>query len=60
MQIDGSALRRRVVLSVRNEQGEGEVMLPRVCQGDAPAEWLAGLIETFRHQALHPQDDPEA
>lgn len=56
VQIDTSGLHRRVVLLVSNASGEGEVSLPRVCHGDAPAEWLAGLIETFRHQALHPRD----
>ena len=44
---------RRVLLRLRGEDGELRPV-PAVCIGNAPPEWLAGLIETFRQHALHP------
>lgn len=44
---------RRVVLIVRGPEGEDRA-LPGLCCGDAPPEWIAGLIETFRRRGLHP------
>jgi len=41
--------RRRIVLFISGEQNSFRT-LPRVCHGDAPAEWLAGMIETFRER----------
>lgn len=51
-----SRLTRRVSLRVRREGwSEPEmVSLSRRAMGDAPVEWVAGTIETFRHRALHP------
>ncbi len=46
---------RRVVLEVRAPQGVMARVLPRLCQGDGPPEWTAGLIQTFRNRALHPE-----
>lgn len=43
---------RRVVL-VRREGDPEEVEVPRTAHAGAPPEWMAGLIETFRHRALH-------
>lgn len=50
---------KRVVLDVRGASGS-ERVLPLICQGDGPPQWLAGIIETFRQQALHPDERPES
>jgi hypothetical protein len=51
----GRLLSRRVVLFLRRtgEMQPPTITLPSICHGDAPAEWVAGMIETFRHHALH-------
>ncbi len=48
--IERSMWRVRVVLQLEGETG-GSISLPRVCLVDAPPEWVAGLIETFRERA---------
>lgn len=48
----GGALARRVLLVIRDVE-RSEVVLPSICCADAPPEWTAGLIETFRQHALH-------
>ncbi|MDQ7005928.1 MAG: hypothetical protein Q9Q40_01705 [Acidobacteriota bacterium] len=45
--------RRRVVLVLTGEPPR-LVSLPAICHGDAPPEWLAGMIETFRVRAASP------
>ncbi len=48
--IEGGAWRRRVVLVLHGQETE-TISLPAICHGDAPPEWVAGLIETFREKA---------
>lgn len=50
--IGRSLLRRRVELILRDQPG-ASVSIPLSCHVDAPVEWIAGLIETFRQRALH-------
>jgi hypothetical protein len=47
-----SLWRRRVELLLRDDPGSS-VSIPGSCHVDAPVEWIAGLIETFRQRALH-------
>ena len=54
--IERVAGRRRVVLVLFGEPRR-IVSLPPICCGDAPPEWLAGMIETFRvRSAAAPRD----
>ncbi|RMF75471.1 MAG: hypothetical protein D6738_03655 [Acidobacteria bacterium] len=48
---------RRVLLRVRRDPDDALRPIPSACVGNAPPEWLAGLIETFRQHALHPAAD---
>ncbi len=43
--------RRRVVLVLTGEPPH-LISLPTICHGDAPPEWLAGMIETFRVRSV--------
>lgn len=43
---------RKIVVILSGPEGE-ERELPPLCYGDAPPEWTAGLIETFRRKGLH-------
>jgi hypothetical protein len=38
---------------VLRDQPGASVSIPGSCHVDAPVEWIAGLIETFRQRALH-------
>lgn len=49
--------RRRVALVLREPVGSA-LPIPNSCHVDAPAEWVAGLIETFRQRALHGDTTP--
>ncbi len=46
-------LARRVVVVAADGDREQEYLLPPICYAGAPVEWTAGLIETFRHHAIH-------
>ena len=48
---------RRILLRIRRDASGDLRPIPPSCVGNAPPEWLAGLIETFRQHALHPATD---